>query len=109
MSKADDTTPWRFTLRPAGDDPTPTAERVRKAIAAAEARGLAVESVTVTLAPAARPVPVASRVRWWLKRCGRDHKLRAAFPSPDGPDVAAESERAPAAAGTQRRAIGVKS
>lgn len=74
---------WRFALVPAPGESEPTADRVAAAIRHAEASGLRVAAVVVTLEPPDPPdgtPPAASRVRGWLKRSWRRHRLRARWP-----------------------------
>jgi hypothetical protein len=69
---------WQFTLTPAEVGRLP--ERLASAIRYAEARGLKIGTVTLTLEPQADHEPPEVRVRKWLKHCKRDCAMRATWP-----------------------------
>jgi hypothetical protein len=69
---------WRVLLTPAPHpDGVPLAARLTACLEEAAAKGLHVVALEVTLEPVPGvPATEEVRVRQWLKRVGRDHKLR---------------------------------
>jgi len=70
---------WQFTPAPTGQLP----ERLASVIRYAEAKCLAIGSVTVTVEPRPDEVPAEVRIRKLLKHAGRDCGLKARWPMPD--------------------------